>query len=253
MAFKILIGVGSFVIILILAILFSIQAAQKEPPPQIFANFTELDKIEKISRFRSCAGHTTVPQDRREMKRSMKHYFWVKKEFLGGDTVKIFSPYDGYVSSIRKDPSVGLEGEIWISPKGKFAFLPPVWVWNFSVQHINVLSSLKQGSEVKAGELIGYAAVSANNSDTFDVVVGKGSFKPQMIDNWWGPFGDLDSVFNNMADSVFAEYRNKGITSKEALIITKSERDAKPCSYKENGPYFLNQDDPDNWLVLLHD
>lgn len=223
---------------------------QKTPPPQIVAHFTELDKIEKISKYRSCAGHTTVPQDEREMKRSMKHYFSVKPEYRGDDTVNIYSPYDGFIAAVREDRADGLEGEIWIAPKDMFVILPPIGRWTFSVQHINIREGLKRGSEVKAGELVGYAAVAAGNRDTFDVVYAKGAPAPKRIDNWMGPFANLDSIFNHMSEGVFAQYKEKGINSKEELIITKEARDKNPCVYKDNGPYFLNQDNQENWITL---
>lgn len=240
------------VLIFILAagIFFIFLIAQKAPPPQIVANFTELDKIEKISKYRSCVGHTTVPQDEQEMKRSMKHYFSVKPEYLGGDTVNIYSPYDGFVASIREDRADGLEGEIWIVPKDIFFVLPPVGRWSFSVQHINILNELKRGSEVKAGELIGYAAVVSKNRSTFDVIYAKGSLFPKRIDNWMGPFNDLDSVFNHMPEEIFAQYREKGSTSKEKFIISKEERDQNPCVYKDNGPYFVGQEYLKDWVVF---
>lgn len=247
---KILIGIGALLATLILLVVILMVVAQNAPPPQITANFTELDKIEKISKYRSCAGHTTVPQDMSEMKRSMKHYFWVKPEFLGGETVKIFAPYDGYVSVLRQDSQEGLEGEIWIAPKDIFVILPPIGRWMFSVQHINIRDGLKQGGEVKAGDLIGYGALSANNRDTFDIVFAKGSIVPKKIDNWRGPFSQLSSVFDHMSDEVFSRYSKKGIASKEELIISKDQRDKNPCVYKEAGPYFLNQYDPTNWAVL---
>lgn len=248
---RVLKRIGVVILILVLAVVLLMTLAQNAPPPQIVANFTEIDKIEKISKYRSCAGHTTVPQDEREMKRSMKHYFWVKPEHLGADTIEIYSPYDGFVTSTRQDPTEGLEGEIWIAPKDIFVVLPPIGRWTFSVQHINILEGLKRGSEVKAGELIGYGAVSATaNRNTFDVVYGKGTLMPKMIDNWMGPFSDLDSVFNQMSGDVFAQYQEKGITSKDEIIISREERDQNPCTYKDSGPYFLGPEDPDDWAIL---
>lgn len=237
-------------LLLILGTFSLFMGARNAPPPQIVANFTELNKIEKISKYRSCAGHTTVPKDEREMKRSMKHYFSVKPEYLGDDTVAIYSPYDGYVAVVREDQAEGLEGEIWVVPKDIFAILPPVGRWSFSVQHIYVREGLRRGSEVRAGELIGYAAAATKNRSTFDVVYAKGSVIPKRIDNWVGPFSDLDSVFNHMSEDVFAQYQKKAITSKEDLVLSKEERDQNPCTYKDDGPYFLNHEDSKNWTVL---
>ena len=241
---------GIIILVLIFGFFILLILSQKSPPPEIVANFTELDKIEKISKYRSCAGHTTVPQDEREMGRSMKHYFAVKSQYQGNDTVGIYSPYDGSVAVIRKDIADGLEGEIWIAPKDIFVILPPLGRWMFSVQHINIRADLKQRSQVGAGELIGYAAVAGENRNTFDIIYAKGGLIPKRIDNWVGPFTDLDSIFDHMSEKVFAPYQEKGVKSKEALITSKEERDRTPCVYKDSGPYFINQDDPKNWIVL---
>lgn len=247
---KVLIGIGILALILVIAIILTFKSAEKEPPPQITANFTDLDKIEKISKYRSCAGHVTVPQDERESRRSMKHYFWVKPEYNKSNTVEIFSPYDGYVSVLRSEPGQNLEGEIWIRAKSNLVFLPPIGVWQFSVQHIDVRKDLKRGSEVKAGELIGYAALSKERGDSFDIVYGKMSIIPKKIDNWTAPFIDLDSVFNQMSDEVFSKFKQKGIASKEDLIISKEKRDQTLCEYQGDGPYFNDQFAENNWTVL---
>ena len=154
------------------------------------------------------------------------------------------------MASIREDRNDGLEGEIWIVPKDIFFLLPPIGRWSFSVQHINIIEGLKRGSEVVAGEVIGYAAVVSNNRNTFDVVYAKGGLFPKRMDNWMGPFTDLDSVFNHISDEVWAEYLEKGIPSRETLIIGKDERDKHPCVYKDDGPYFVEQDSSENWVVI---
>ncbi|MBI4004945.1 hypothetical protein HY358_02305 [Candidatus Roizmanbacteria bacterium] len=247
---KITLAIGILILILVSAAFLSMKAAQSKPPPEIVANFTNLDKIEKISRYRSCTGHVTVPQDEREGKRNMKHYFWVKPEYNKSKTVEIYSPYEGYVADIRSDPQDNLEGEIWISSEKIFALMPPFGVWSFSVQHIDVRGDLKLGDKVKAGELIGWAALSEKRGNSFDIIYGKSGFPPKRIDNWTAPFADLDSVFNHMNDEVFAQYQKKGISSKQDILISKEKRDQNPCQYKEKGPYFMNRDDQDNWVYL---
>lgn len=247
---KILLGVGILILALSAILIISFISAKNTPPPQLTANFVDVENLTRISKYRSCAGHVTVPQDGRESKRNMKHYFWVKPELVGTDTVKIYAPYDGYVSSIRSDPEENLEGEIWIVPKRKLAILPPIGIWGFSVQHIVINGDLRRGSEVKAGDIIGHAAIPTEERASFDIVYGKPATKPKIIDNWNSPFSDLDSVFNHMSENVFAMYQKKGITTKEDMLITSKERDQKPCKYQGSGPYFTNQEDPDNWTYL---
>lgn len=248
---KIFTKIGLTLLVVISVLIFLEISAQFSPPPQLVANFTELDKIARISKFRSCVGHTTVPQNKQETKRSMKHYFQVKPSYLGSDTVKIFAPFDGLVTTIRQDPADGLEGEIWLVPQNIFTILPPFNRWSFSVQHLNVRAGLKSGSSVKAGELIGYGALSPSaKRDTFDVVYAKGAIFPKKIDGWMGPFLALDSVFNQMSPAVFSQYEKKGINSKDKIIISKNNRDQLPCTYQDHGPYFLGPDNPDDWVVL---
>lgn len=247
MGLKITIGFG----VLLVAIFILFIIAQNQPLPLLTANFVNLDKIERISRFRSCAGHVTVPQDNREKRRSMKHYFWVKKSIKKTDpAVEIYAPYDGFVSVLRSDPAERLEGEIALVPKDAFVFLPPIGRWSFSVQHINVRPDLKQGSEVKAGELLGTATALNTGGGSFDIVYAKYSALTKMIDNWNSPFSELDSVFNHMTEPVFSQYIRKGITNKEDMIISKEQRDQNLCQYEENGPYFRNQEAPENWVIL---
>lgn len=248
---KVLLCLGVLILFLIITLVLVLKINEKESPPQLSANFVDLSKIEKISKFRSCAGHVTVPQDGRESKRSMKHYFEVKPEFSKNQAVEIYAPFDGYVSTIRSEPGEGLEGEIWIVPKRKLPILPPFGVWQFSVQHIDTRKDLRQGSEVKAGELIGYAAFSESRIPTFDIVYGKMAFPPtpKKIDNWNSPFADLESVFNHMSETVLAQYKQKGL-SKEGIILSKETRDQSPCIYRDEGPYFENRDDASNWVEL---
>ncbi|OGE31935.1 hypothetical protein A2631_02320 [Candidatus Daviesbacteria bacterium RIFCSPHIGHO2_01_FULL_44_29] len=226
-------------------------SAQIEPPPLIVANFTDLNKIEKISKYRSCQGHVTVPQDERETKRNMKHYFWVKPEYNKSNTVEIYSPFEGYVTVLRTEPEQNLEGEIGIIPDRKiFSIMPPIGVWMFSVQHIDVKKDLKLGSKVSAGELIGYAALSEKRGNSFDIVYGKFALMPKRIDNWTAPFTGLYTVFNHMSEAVFTRYQQKGIKSKEEIIISKEERDQSPCQYKDAGPYFAPGENIDDWAEL---
>lgn len=250
MAGKVLIGIGVFVVVLVSIAFFSIKSAQSEPPPQLVSNFVDLNKIEKISKYRSCTGHLVIPRDGKESRSNMKHYFWVKKEFIKNNSVEIYAPYQGYVSALYTDPDKNLEGEIWISPKKMFALMPPFGMWNFSVQHVNVRQDLKVGSEVKAGELIGYAALTDKEGDSFDIVYGKLNIPPKKIDNWTSPYGDLGSVFNHMGDNVFDSYKQKGIPSRQELIISKEERGQNPCRYRGEGPEFEAGGNLEDWVEL---
>lgn len=233
--------------ILAAAALFSIQSAQREPPPLIVKNFVDLDKVEKISKYRSCQGHVVVPQDERESRRNMKHYLWERPELYGADKkVEIYAPFDGYITLIF--PLSDKEQEVWISSKQIFANMPPLGVWSFSVEHIEMKEGLGVGDRVKAGDVIGYVGF-LQDYYSFDALYAKVGLPPKNIDGWTSPFADLDSVFNHMSEEVLEEYKKKGIAAKEDLIISKEERDQNPCKYVE-GIQLSGGDYPEEWIML---
>jgi len=207
--------------------------------PVLTANFIDLDKVDKISKYRSCQGHTVVPQESMESKRNMKHYVVLKSEFTGGNKVPVYSPLNGVVKSIRSEPDKGLEGEIWLGVKGND--------WDFSIQHINIASNIKGRQKVKAGDIIGYVA-----NRGIDVVYGVGARSVKMIDGRYeSPYSDLDSPFNHMSTELMAQYQAKGISQSD-MSYTKEQRDAIPCQYREND----NEDGlndfahPEDWVEV---
>lgn len=231
---KILLGIGALSLFAILVVIGSIKYNESLEPPQIFANLVDLNKVRQITKFRSCAGHTTVPQHGREMKRNMKHYFTLYPQYHKENLVQIYAPYNGYIALIFGDE------EIWIAPERKSVLnILPINQWMFSVTHVKPKEGLKMWDKVKAGELIGYGtfSVSEPGYPSFDAVYGTMSIPPKKIDNWNSPFGDLDSIFNHMSKEVLAQYQQKGVTP-ENIIISKEERDNDPCVYRDGGPYF---------------
>lgn len=245
-------GLGALILFLVLAAILSLLINELTPPPKLIANFVDINQIKQMSKYRSCTGHTTVPQSMREMKRNMKHYLEVYPELRKEEAVEIYSPYDGFVSIIRADMKDRLEGEIWIAPdRGILSILPPVNLWMFSFEHVQPRKGLKVGNKVKAGEVVGYASflVTERTQPTFDAIYGKLGLPMKTIDNWNSPFGDLDSVFDHMSDEVYAQYQKRGI-NRENIIVSREERDNNPCTYRDAGPYFENRDDSPNWVEL---
>lgn len=242
---KLLLGVGILFLLSVSVLFASIKYNESLEPPQLVVNFVDINKVRRISKFRSCAGHTTVPQDGREMKRNMKHYITLYPEYNKENFVEIYAPYDGYIALVFG------EEEIWIAPKRRSLLnILPVNQWMFSVTHVKPKEGLKWGDKVKAGELIGYGTFLLNEPGTpsFDAVYGKMSIPPKKVDNWPSPYGDLDSTFNHTSAEVLAQYEQKGLTL-ENLIMSKDERDRKPCTYRDAGPYFENEGS-DDWVEL---
>lgn len=235
----------------------------KIPVFEIKTNFVDLDKVEAISKYRSCLGHVVVSTNSKETKRTMKHYFKVKPEYLGTDNkVEIYAPFDAYIGELsygercrEKEPGKKCSGsgEMWLYPLEAENKVPEEIMWGLDIIHIKYLPKFKVGDDVRQGELLGYGDfVGSEKYNTFDIAVGKKLRKTKVIDGWNCPYADLDSVFDFMSNSTFNEYKARGIT-KENIIFSKKYRDENLCSYQPGDePYFEAeyQSDPNQWIVL---
>lgn len=210
-------------------------------PPILTANFVDLDKVEKISKFRSCQGHTVVSQDESESKRSMKHYVRLNEQHKNTGKVGLYSPFDGYVMGMHSDPEEKLEGSISIGTKNS--------AWEFTIEHINILSEIKNRQKVKAGELFGYVP-----GDGFDVIYSVYADEVKVIDSWTSPFAKLDSIFNHMSNKAFAEYQKRGVENRNKFIYTREYRDSNPCRYLDGDDVQSAQlndlEHPEDWIYL---
>ena len=196
----------------------------ENPPQFIQADFVELDKVYAISKFRSGVGHDFSVSSG-ETCRSMKHYFSTidatKPNYkidkglnladwpapVEGYDATIFSPVDGTIAIISRQPEKGLMGdEIVVVPDAYKSI-------RIRLMHVTPISEdIKAGTKVTAGQKIGL--VHANQS--FDIAIESVSiFKTSYI-----------SYFAAMPDEIFAKYQARGVESREDFIFTKEEIDA---------------------------
>jgi len=236
---KILIAIIILIILIIgFVIVFGSSVGEDGEWPVVVSNFVDPLRIQAISKFRSCQGHVVVPQDQRETKRNMKHYFYLKKEHTTeSKMVELYAPFDGYVTDFFGF-KFGNEGREKDSIDMTIAQSKKRGAWSFIFLHIIPKEGLKEGDEVKAGELVGYSALDVPPLYSFDVIYGRMGTFPRRVDGWMAPYASLDSVFNHMTDKVLEEYKVLGVDSKDDFINSKEYRDQNPCEYEGNGPRF---------------
>lgn len=192
------------------------------PPKFIQANVVDLDKVTMISKFRSGAGHDhSYGSD--ESCRSMKHYFYnvgpgerlLSKEQLAdpveGRDRAIRSPVDGKIDRIERGDRK-LNDEITLVASSQ----PHIRI---RLQHVTPLAGIKEG-QVTAGQPVGVAGQS------FDIVLERLIF-PTMRSQYI-------SYFAAMPDSMFADYQAAGIKSRDDIVISRTQRDAKPLQCGAN-------------------
>jgi hypothetical protein len=193
-------------------------------PRFIKTDYIELDKIYRISKFRSSVGHDY--SDAFEHCRSMKHYFEPRAE-IDWATVKIFSPLNGTITRVEQE---------WAGTKLEIASdsLP---AFRISIFHVNLANPLQLDQKVTEGMLLGTHIGSQTMSD-ISVIVNDPTHQGRMV-----------SWFNIITDAIFQQYQNHGISSRQEMIISKETRDASPLTC--SGDTFISSDTLQNW-VLLH-
>jgi len=205
---------------------------QADVPP-ITANVMDISRVYAISYFRSGAGHDYSSRSwDGETCRSMKHYFNLglfnsgqnqasnmpKRSTPGpGEAnINIYAPFDGtIIANENEQTPVGTQVHIASSKN------PSYYVRLF---HIDLLPSLKVGSRVKSGELVG----TIGPKDGMDV-----SYEAQLLD-----FKRVYlSIFDYMTPQVFVPYAALGFKPSD-FVLTREQADAK--GYKCNGEQFVN-------------
>ena len=207
-------------------------------PKFITKDFTQLSKIERISKFRSGFGHSFT--DGSESCRNMKHYYNPYLTYRINDNVEIYSPVTGTILSVVNDghgASIGLKNkQIQIRPDDQKAFVIVIF-------HCDpVSSSIITGKKVQEGELLGYARMYYDDLKqyvtSFDIAV--------WVTTPLGP--RLVPYFDTLKDEVFNSYISRGALTRQDFTITKESRDADPLTC--DGESFVTNGTINNWVDL---
>ena len=193
-------------------------------PRVVTANYIDLAKIERISRFRSGVGHSY--DDGSETCRSMKHYFQ-PKTMLDWTTVDVFAPAEGTVMVVRPDGSYGKQ--ILMRTRQ----LPILYI---AIFHVEPDAHIVPNAWLNAGDHVGRHSSGRTYSD---IALSIGPTEG----------GRLISYFDAMTDAVWQLYQARGVTSRSAMIITKAERDADPIPCVGDSQFTSFGTLP-NWVVL---
>ena len=214
-------------------------------PQFVQHDFTQLEKISQISKFRSGVGHDFSDgsdfSSSDETCRSMKHYFAPYNTYKTNNEIEVYSPVDGVIINVSDEnhgANLGLTNkQIQIRSREYPAF-------SFVIFHVDLVSdNIVIEKDVFAGELLGYARMNYEDlneiAHDFDIAV--------MMKT---PYGNrYVSYFEVMSEKFFNSYFLRGIDKQQNLIITRSERDANPlvCS----GMQFVRNGGAENWVTLV--
>lgn len=230
------------------------QFAPDKPPKDflITRNFVDLELFDRVSKFRACAGHQTVPQYSTEPVSNMQHYLPLLSNVDPGQ-VKIYAPFDGYV--LGDAPYTMPDEGVTMVPTSGIPWWP-FNQWRFTMNHTHVLPQFQDSPIhfVRAGTHVGYVNAldrSGQRNKGTQVRIGVTAIPPMIKNGNAEPYKKLDSVFHAMSDEVFQEYQAAmpGVHSREDLIIPRSWRASHPCEFIGEGPNFalsraMNEEKP---------
>lgn len=170
-------------------------------PHFVTSDFTELNKINSISKFRSGIGHGY--SDDYESCRSMKHYY--APSVPDWTTVNVFSPVDGQVIELR-DEWAGTQIHIQSTAHPSFIFI---------LFHVDLDPAIQMQTMVTAGQDIGNHVSNETTQDiAVKVTVRDGDKREKLV-----------SFFDLMTDDLFASYTQFS-SDRTDFIISEAARDA---------------------------
>jgi hypothetical protein len=185
---------------------------QQPPPALVTADYIDSAQIARISLFRSSMGHDYW--DSFERCRSMKHYF-IPRVFETAGTIAIRAPLDAEV--VRVEPEwAGVQLHLRSRSQPAFTII---------LFHVALAPVLAVGDRVDAGQPLGTHIGGQTASDVAVAVDTPGG-------------RHLISYFDIMDEATWAAYAGRGLATRQALIITREERDADPLQC--DGERFLN-------------
>ena len=123
----------------------------------------------------------------------------------GINDINIYSPVDGKIVAVKSE-QMPIGEQVYIRPESNPGYTVRLF-------HIYLDGGIEKGSKVSAGQKIGVIS-QYQNTDIAIMTEKSGS--------------NFVSYFDVMPDSVFAKYRERGVKSRDELIISKEFRDADP-------------------------
>ena len=251
--------------------------AGRDLPHFITSSHLDISGLERISRFRSNAGHDY--SDSFEACCSMKHYFRTVNYYEVRFTQPIYSPVDGVVLYVAE--GAGSSEDAWRvdyeqatgkSPPSDYRDLkmyirpddaPNLWVRFHHVYPVEeIFNIVPLGSEVdmmlgvarpaapgfrvSAGDLVAYGLGEISVEKHLD---GNGVPSPCTAGNQRSSWGGLPgcasrrqfhSIFEFMTDEVFDQYRAVADVTRDDFVISAEERSANPLSCE--GDDFVTRD-----------
>lgn len=211
-------------------VFFNYKSQSWEPelmlPKLVKVDFIELDKIVRVSRFRSGVGHDY--SDSIEPCRSMKHYFEFRRA-VDCLSTRIYSPVNGKIENLLPEWA-GTKVDIRCSDAPEYVI---------SIFHVGLLPSIEVGADVIPGQQLGNHA---NCTTMSDIAV---AYSPEFQRDKY----QLFSYFDVMENVVLARYLQRGASSRLDFIISRELRDADPLVCDSQGRFAEGNNIP-SWVTL---
>lgn len=231
---------GTFTLVRTESALSCAEACDLRPlTPFVSRDVTDLEKIDRVSRFRSSAGADDA--DRCESCRSMHHAFAPFANHLVNGDIALHAPIAGQITraTIESHGASGATTNQRVEIRSSIH--PEVTI---VLPHVDLAVGVSTGRLVVPGDLIGTARLVfpelGETATSFDVAVRVHDVYGARTVSW----------FEVMTDSLFLHYTARGAVTRDDFIVSKAARDAEPLSCADGA--FTTTGTISSWFALGH-
>ena len=197
----------------------------------------DIANTRRISRYRSCLGHSMDDEFEPPPYSSMKHYVYGPTGHANCYRAAIYAPFDGTVVGALADDDVSddtdhVNAGCDESSSSAYVAIRSTNYPRFAVnlEHINPVSGLETGDTVSVGDEIGYAIYPTPENGSWDLIFGTVDISNDLFISESGlslySYCTIGGFLSDDAVSTLSDY---GVGELSDLWFTKTERETDEC------------------------
>lgn len=224
----------------------------------------DITNTRKISKYRSCLGHSMNDEFEPTPYSSLKHYIFGPEGHDNCYRAKAYAPFNGTVIGLLIDTDVSnddgyVEAGCDETSSNAYVAIRSIDYPRFIVQfeHANPKPGLAVGDTVTAGEEIAYAIYPTPENGSWDLLFGTVDISNDLFINEESGVSlySYCTISEFLSDNATAIFANYGIEDMNELLFTKAEREADECqgTMWDNGQVDFDSvywDDSDHWVYF---
>lgn|GEM_PF-4687943 len=203
----------------------------------------DIKTTRRLSRYRSCLGHSMNDEHEPTPLSSLKHYVFGPAEHANCYRSTVYAPFDGRVVGLSRaaDSSGNTDGReagCDETSGGGFVAIVADVDPRFAVDlaHVMPLADVEVGDMVNAGDRVGYAILPTTENGSWDLHFGSVlTSYPLFLSDFGLSLNSYCSIAEFLTDELRSELAEHGVEAPKQLWFSKEEREMAPCAESAYG------------------